>query len=51
MMIEQLRQHLRALERPADPGGEAGSLPLGVAAADEALGGGLMRGLSVPGAA
>ncbi len=43
-MIEQLRQRLRALQRPASPGGEPGCLPLGIAGIDDALGGGLSRG-------
>ena len=43
-MIEQLRQRLRALEKPAGIGDGPGTLPLGVAAIDEALGGGLVRG-------
>jgi len=43
-MIEELRQRLRGLERP--PGLEDGpaALPLGAAAVDRVLGGGLMRG-------
>jgi protein ImuA len=43
-MIEALRQSLRRLEKPAGIGDEAGALPLGVAAIDSALGGGLARG-------
>jgi protein ImuA len=43
-MIEQLRQSLRALEKPAMLEAEAGCLPLGVAAIDATLGGGLVRG-------
>jgi protein ImuA len=42
-MIEELRQSLRALARPAGLE-DAGCLPLGVPAVDAALGGGLMRG-------
>ena len=43
-MIEELRQRLRGLEKP--PGLEDGpaALPLGAAAVDRVLGGGLMRG-------
>ena len=43
-MIEQLRQSLRALERPAGFETEAGCLPFGVEPIDAALGGGLARG-------
>ena len=43
-MIEQLRQRLRALEKPAEIADGLGGLPLGVAAIDAALGGGLARG-------
>ena len=43
-MIAQLRQSLRALEKPAGIGGGPGTLPLGVPAVDLALGGGLARG-------
>ncbi len=42
-MIDELRQSLRALGRPAGLE-DAGCLPLGVPALDAALGGGLMRG-------
>ena len=43
-MIAQLRQSLRALQKPAGIDGDAGALPLGIAAIDLALGGGLARG-------
>ena len=43
-MLEQLRQRLRALEKPAGIGDGPGTLPLGIAAVDAALGGGLARG-------
>jgi protein ImuA len=43
-MIKQLRQSLRALERPAGLETEAGCLPFGVVPIDAALGGGLARG-------
>lgn len=43
-MIDELRQSLRALEKPAGIGDGPGCLPLGVAAVDAALGGGLARG-------
>ena len=43
-MIEQLRQRLRALEKPAGIGDGPGTLPFGIAAVDAALGGGLARG-------
>ncbi len=43
-MIAELRQSLRALETPAGLGDGPGLLPLGVAAVDGALGGGLARG-------
>ena len=43
-MIDQLRQSLRALEKPAGIEEAAGVLPLGVTAVDAALGGGLARG-------
>jgi len=42
-MIEQLRQRLRALQKPASFG-EPGCLSLGIAGIDEVLGGGLPRG-------
>ena len=43
-MLEQLRQQLRALEKPAGIEDGPGVLPLGIAAIDDALGGGLARG-------
>lgn len=43
-MIEQLRRRLRALEKPTGIGNGPGTLPLGIAAIDAALGGGLARG-------
>ena len=43
-MIEQLRQRLQALQKTAVLGGAPGHLPLGIAAIDAALGGGLTRG-------
>ena len=43
-MLEQLRQRLRALEKPAGIGDGPRVLPLGIAAIDAALGGGLARG-------
>jgi len=43
-MIEQLRQRLQTLEKPAGIGDGPGTLPFGIAAIDEALGGGLARG-------
>ncbi len=43
-MIAQLRQSLRALQRPAGIDSDPGSQPLGIAAIDGALGGGLSRG-------
>jgi protein ImuA len=43
-MIDQLRQRLQALEKPAALDGAPGCLPLGVAGIDAALGGGLARG-------
>jgi protein ImuA len=43
-MIAQLRQSLRALEKPARIADGPGTLPLGIAAIDAALGGGLARG-------
>lgn len=43
-MIAQLRQSLRALQKPAGIDGDPGCQPLGVAAIDGALGGGLVRG-------
>jgi len=43
-MLKQLRQRLQALQKPAGIEDGAGVLPLGIAAIDEALGGGLARG-------
>jgi protein ImuA len=43
-MIEQLRQRLAALQKAAGIEDGPGGLPLGIAAIDEALGGGLSRG-------
>jgi protein ImuA len=43
-MLEQLRQTLRALEKPALLEGEAGVAPFGIEAIDAVLGGGLARG-------
>src|SRR5450755_1478719 len=43
-MLKQLRQRLQALQKPAGIGDNPGCLPLGIAAVDEALGGGLARG-------
>jgi len=43
-MLEQLRQRLRALEKPAGIADGAATLPLDIAAIDAALGGGLARG-------
>jgi protein ImuA len=43
-MIEQLRQRLQALQRTAGIGDGPDTLPLGIAAVDAALGGGLARG-------
>jgi len=43
-MIEQLRQHLQALQKTAVLDGTPGCLPLGIASIDAALGGGLARG-------
>ncbi len=43
-MIAQLRQSLRALQKPAGIADGPGALPLGIAAIDAALGGGLARG-------
>jgi protein ImuA len=54
-MIEQLRQHLQALQRPPGIEDDPGSLSLGSAVLDAALGGGLARGalheISAPGEA
>lgn len=43
-MIEQLRQRLQALQRPAGLANGCAALPFGIAAVDAALGGGLLRG-------
>jgi protein ImuA len=43
-MIAQLRQRLQALEKPAGIDSDPGCQPLGIAAIDGALGGGLSRG-------
>jgi len=43
-MLEQLRQRLQALQKPAGIEDGPGVLPLGVAAVDAAIGGGLARG-------
>jgi len=43
-VIEQLRQRLLALQRMPGIGGKPGFMPLGIAAIDTILGGGLMRG-------
>jgi len=43
-MIEQLRQNLRTLEKPARIEAEVGCLPFGIPVIDAALGGGLARG-------
>jgi protein ImuA len=43
-MIAQLRQRLQALEKPAGLDNDPGCQPLGIAAIDGALGGGLSRG-------
>jgi protein ImuA len=43
-MIAQLRQKLQALEKPAGIDNDPGCQPLGIAAIDGALGGGLARG-------
>jgi protein ImuA len=43
-MIEQLHQRLQALQKPAGIADGARALPLGIAAIDTALGGGLARG-------
>ena len=43
-MLEQLRQTVRALEKPALLEDAAGPLPFGIAAVDNVLGGGLARG-------
>jgi protein ImuA len=43
-VLDQLRQRLQALQKPAALTGMPGSLPLGVGSIDAALGGGLARG-------
>lgn len=43
-MLEQLRQRLRALEKPVVLEGDAGMLPFGLEPVDTILGGGLARG-------
>jgi protein ImuA len=43
-MLEQLRQRLQALQKPAGIGDEPGCLPFGIGVIDGALGGGLARG-------
>jgi protein ImuA len=43
-MLEELRQRLQALQKPAGIDGDAGVLPLGLGAVDDVLGGGLARG-------
>lgn len=43
-MLDQLRQIVRALERPAGITEDAATRPLGIAPLDATLGGGLMRG-------
>src|SRR5665647_2235618 len=43
-MIAELRQRLQALQKPAGIGDAPGALPLGIAAIDQALGGGMKRG-------
>jgi protein ImuA len=43
-MLEQLRQRLQALQKPTGIGDGPGALPLGIAAIDDVLGGGLARG-------
>jgi protein ImuA len=43
-MLQELRQRLQALQKPAVLGDDPGMLSLGIAAIDEALGGGLARG-------
>jgi protein ImuA len=44
MMLAELRQRLQALQKPAGLEDDHGILPLGIAAIDQALGGGLARG-------
>lgn len=43
-MLNELRQQLQALQRPAGIEDDPGTLPLGIEAIDQALGGGLARG-------
>jgi protein ImuA len=43
-MLEELRQQLKALQKPAGLEDGPGTLPLGIAAIDDVLGGGLARG-------
>lgn len=43
-MIEELRQRLQTLQRPPGLEDDPGIVPLGIAAIDQALGGGLARG-------
>ena len=43
-MLEQLSQRLQALQKTAGIEGDHGTLPLGIAPIDAALGGGLARG-------
>jgi protein ImuA len=43
-MLEELRQQLKALQKPAGLEDGPGALPLGIAAIDDVLGGGLARG-------
>lgn len=43
-MLEELRQQLKALQKPAGLEDGPGALPLGITAIDEVLGGGLARG-------
>jgi len=44
-MLADLRQRLQTLQTPAGIAGGPGLLPLGMAAVDAALGGGLARGV------
>ena len=43
-MLEELRQRLQLLQKTAGIDGDPGVLPLGLAAVDGVLGGGLLRG-------
>jgi protein ImuA len=43
-MLDELRQRLQALQKVPGIGGDPGTLPLGIACIDAALGGGLARG-------